>query len=130
MDSLARRAVYIFTFTDHKRDDGFRDFLRQKEQRWHAAAGPAGYLIIYNLLADMGIYADIQIVDWQSDEHYGSLDEAVSEWKKMHDVADEREPDLREFLFQRLVKDEKGFCMHRQHRQAMISWQKSPSLSA
>lgn len=130
MDSLARRAVYIFTFTDHKRDDGFRDFLRQKERRWHSPAGPAGYLIIYNLLADMGIYADIQIVDWQSDEHYGSLDEAVAEWKKMHDVPDEREPDLREFLFQRLVKDEKGFCMHRQHRQAMISWQKARSLSA
>lgn len=127
MDSLAKRAVYIFTFTDHKRDDGFKEFLRRGKHGRHDH-GPAGYLVIYNLLADMGIYADIKIMDWQSNEHYASLDDAVTEWKQMHEVPAEKEPDLREFLSQRLEKDEVGLCMHRHHKQAMISWQKSRPL--
>ncbi len=129
MDSLAKRAVYIFTFTDHKRDDGFKEFLRRGKhgRRDH---GPAGYLVIYNLLADMGIYADIKLMDWHSKEHYSSLDEAVTEWKQMHEVPAEKELDLREFLSLRLVNDEVGLCMHRHHRQVLISWQKGEALPA
>ena len=134
MDSLAKRAVYIFTFTDHKRDDGFRDFLMRKEAGREKAswepAGPAGYLVIYNLLADMGIYADIKIMEWQQDEHYASVDDAVAEWKKMHGVPEEKEKELQEFLSKKLVEDGTGYKLHRQHRQAMISWQKSRPLSA
>ncbi len=130
MDTLAKRAVFIFTFTDHRRDDGFRDFLRQKEKRRHDPPGPAGYLVIYNLLADMGICADIKIVEWSADEHYASLEEAVSGWMQMHDVPAEKEADMREFLSKKLVKDETGLCLHRHHKQAMISWQKARTLSA
>jgi hypothetical protein len=123
MDSLAKRAVYIFTFTDGKRDDGSREFLRKGKQGKHAP-GPAGYLVIYNLLADMGIFADIKIMEWHSKELYNSLDDAAAEWRQMHEVPAENEPDLREFLSQKLVKDGEGLCMHRHHKQAMISWQK------
>jgi FkbM family methyltransferase len=129
MNALAKRAVYIFTFSDGKRDDGFRQFLREGKvgrERGHGRneIGPAGYLVIYNLLADMGILADINIMNWQSEEHYPSLDEAVAEWRQMHEVPAEREPDLREFLSLRMVKDDEGLCMHRSHKQVLISWQK------
>ncbi len=138
MDALAKRAVYIFTFSDGKRDDGFRQFLREGKEGGDGGhgrhkrheAGPAGYLVIYNLLADMGILADIKFMNWQSDEHYASLDEAVAEWKQMHEVPDEKEPQLREFLSLRLVKDETGLCMHRSHKQVLISWQKDRPLPA
>jgi FkbM family methyltransferase len=135
MDALAKRAVYIFTFSDGKRDDGFRQFLREGKEGGNGGhgrheAGPAGYLVIYNLLADMGILADIKFMNWQSDEHYASLDEAVAEWKQMHDVPDEKEPQLREFLSPRMVKDEKGLCMHRSHKQVLISWQKGEIVPA
>ncbi len=130
MDALAKRAVYIFTFSDGKRDDGLRKFLKESGEgkkgggRGRREVGPADYLVMYNLLADMGILADIKMMTWQSDEHYASLDEAVAEWKEMHEVPDEKDQMLREFLSQRLTKDESGLCMHRSHRQAMISWQK------
>ena len=138
MDALAKRAVYIFTFSDGKRDDGLRQFMREgKEGReggpgrhGRHEAGPAGYLVIYNLLADMGILADIKIMQWHSKEHYPSLDEAVAEWKQMHEVPAEKEPDLREFLSQRMVKDEKGLCLHRHQKQVLISWQKGGALPA
>lgn len=145
MDALAKRAVYIFTFSDGKRDDGLRQFLKENRDRQNrdsessdgesrdrvrggghgrSEIGPAGYLVIYNLLAEMGILADIRMMNWQSDEHYASLDEAVAEWKEMHEVPDEKDQTLREFLSQRLTKDGSGLCMHLSHRQVLISWQK------
>ncbi|MDD1755095.1 MAG: class I SAM-dependent methyltransferase [Methanothrix sp.] len=123
MDSLARRAVFIFTFTDGNRDDGFSQFLKG-EKHSRDSVQPAGYLMIYNLLAEMGICADVKIYDWESKEHYSSLDEAVASWKEMRDVPPEKEPKLREFLSARLTKDEQGLCMHRRSKHAMISWQK------
>ncbi|MDD4652819.1 MAG: class I SAM-dependent methyltransferase [Methanothrix sp.] len=141
MDALAKRAVYIFTFSDGKRDDGLRQFLREnrdgestdgKRGSWHGRSeiGPASYLVIYNLLAEMGILADIKMMNWQSDVHYASLDEAVAEWKEMHEVPDEKDQQLREFLSQRMTKDGSGLCMHRSHRQVLISWQKGGSSPA
>ncbi|MCX6677375.1 MAG: class I SAM-dependent methyltransferase [Methanothrix sp.] len=138
MDSLAKRAVYIFTFADGKRDDGFRQFMKAgKEERdgghgrhGRNEIGPAGYLMIYNLLADMGILADIKVMQWHSKEQYKSLDEAVAEWKGMHELPAEKEPELREFLLQKLVKDEEGLCLHRCHKQVLISWQKGEALPA
>jgi len=129
MDSMAKRAVYIFTFADRRRDDGFADFLRGGKRARHHFGGPADYLVIYNLLADMGIFADIKIMNWQSSEHYSDLDEAVAEWKEMHEIPAEREPELREFLSEKLTESEQGLCMHRHHKQAMISWQKDQPAS-
>ncbi len=123
MDSLAKSRAYIFIFTDHKRDDGFSDFLR-RDVAVKNAPGPADYLVIYNLLAEMGIYADIEMVDWLYKERYSSLDEAASEWMQMHDIAADKEPDLREFLSLRLVDDESGVCMVRHYKSATISWRK------
>jgi hypothetical protein len=129
MDSMAKRAAYIFTFADRRRDDGFADFLRRGKRARHHFGGPADYLVIYNLLADMGIFADLKIVDWHSSEHYSDLDEAVAEWKEMHEIPAEREPELREFLSEKLTESEQGLCMHRHHKQAMISWQKDQPAS-
>lgn len=128
MDRLAKRAVYIFTFTDHHRDDGFREFL-MNEKRPQNAFQPAGYLMIYNLLADIGIYADIKIQEWESKEHYSSIDDAVASWRMMHEVPSEKEPKLREFLSKKLIEDDQGLCIHRSTKQAMISWQKNPQIT-
>ncbi|NPV63500.1 MAG: class I SAM-dependent methyltransferase [Methanotrichaceae archaeon] len=127
MDGLAKKAVYIFTFADRKRDEGFHDFLGQKHHHHHHRASnlPPDYIIIYNLLAEMGILADVKIVEWEAQEHYSSLEEAVASWKEMHEILPEKEPQLREFLSQKLEKDDQGLCMHRRSKQARISWQKS-----
>jgi len=92
MDSMAKSAVHIFTFTDRRRDDGFADFLRGGKRARHHFGGPADYLVIYNLLADMGIFADIKIMEWHSSEHYSDLDEAVAEWKEMHEIPRKESP--------------------------------------
>jgi FkbM family methyltransferase len=138
MDALAKRAVYIFTFADSKRDDGFRRFMKAgKEGRERGPGihgrneiGPAGYLMIYNLLADMGILAGIKVLQWHSKEQYKNLDEAVAEWKGMHELPAEMEPELREFLSQKLVKEGDVLCLNRHHKQVLISWQKGKAHSS
>lgn len=128
MNSIARRGVYIFTFADRRRDDGFRKFMKPEHGR--KAHHSPDYLMIYNLLADMGIYADVKIVEWESKEHYASIDEAVTSWKEMHELPADKEPILREFLSQKLVPDGQGFTMHRRSKQARISWQKGQEVPA
>ncbi|ABK14221.1 MAG: methyltransferase domain-containing protein [Methanothrix sp.] len=123
MDQLAKRAVYIFTFTDHRRDGGFMEFLMPEHSR-RSPSWPADYLIIYNLLADMGIHADISIHRFESSEYYANLDDAVASWKEMHDISDEKVPKLREFLSQKLIPTDQGLQMHRRSKIARISWQK------
>jgi hypothetical protein len=138
MDALAKRAVYIFTFAYGKREDGFRRFMkadkegseRKPGRHGRNEIGPAGYLMIYNLLADMGILADIKILQWHSKEQYKNLDEAVAEWKGMHELPAEMEPGLREFLSQKLVKEGDALCLNRHHKQVLISWQKGKTHSS
>lgn len=132
MNNLAKRAVYIFTFAfDRKKDDGFKEFSRggHHHHKW-AAHNPPDYLVICNLLADMGILADVKIMDWEDVEHFASLDDAVTTWKDMFEVPPEKEDKLKEFLSQKLVEDDQGLCMHRRSRQARISWQKSQDIPA
>lgn len=124
MDSLAIRAVYIFTFADHRRDDGFREFMMTDHRR-RPEGFPPDYLVICNLLADMGIYADVEIKRSESDERYTGIEEAVLSWKEIFDVPDEMVPKLREFLSGRLVPDGDGVRMHRSSNQARISWRKA-----
>lgn len=104
--------------------------LIKNEKRPQTAFQPAGYLMIYNLLADIGIYADIKIQEWESKEHYSNIDDAVASWKTMHEIPSEKEPMLREFLSKKLIEDDQGLCIHRSTKQAMITWQKSPQITA
>ncbi len=129
MNSIAKRAVCIFTFADRRRDDGFKEFLMPGHRR-KALNRPPDYLMIVNLLADMGIYADVKIVTWEASEHYASIDEAVASWKEMREVPEDKEPQLREFLSQKLVPDNGGFTMNRRSKQARISWQKGQDVPA
>ncbi len=123
MDMMSKRAVYIFTFTDRRRDEGLNALLMPKHL-WRSSSWPADYLIIYNLLADLGIYADIKILNWELFERYSSLDDAVGSWKEMHDIPDEKEAVLRDYLSQKLVPTDQGLTMHRRFKMACISWHK------
>ncbi len=86
--------------------------------------------MIYNLLADMGIFADIKVLQWHSKEQYKNLDEAVAEWKGMHELPAEMEPELREFLSHKLVKEGDVLCLNRHHKQVLISWKKGKAHSS
>lgn len=86
---------------------------------------PPDYIFVYNILYDMGIYANVEIREFEHEEHYVSLDETVLKFKEAYDVSSEREEALRGYLSKALVKDPSGLRLRRRMRTAMIWWKKS-----
>ena len=120
MDAAAKKYVYIFTFAGRWTDGGLWEKI-------HGEIRPSwsDYIYLYNILHDMGIYADVEIWDSEYEQRYGSLDEAVTKLKEMYDMPSEKEEILREHLSKILVEDDGTLCLKRKSKSAMIWWQKN-----
>ncbi len=120
MDAAAKKYVYIFTFAGRWMDGGLWEKI-------HGEIRPSwsDYIYLYNILHDMGIYADVEIRDSEYEQRYGSLDEAVTKLKEMYDMPSEKEEILREHLSKILVEDDGTLCLKRKSKSAMIWWQKN-----
>jgi hypothetical protein len=87
-------------------------------------------MLLYNVLHDMGIYANVVIRDSTHVQRYENLDEAVERWKAMREIPEENEPFLREYLAKNLTEDGEnggGLIFRRRTKSAMIWWPKSES---
>ncbi len=85
------------------------------------------YIYLYNILHDMGIYANVEIWDSKFEQRYNSLDNAVNEWGEMYGMiaAPEKELILRKHLLRMSVVEDDG-TLHLKHKykRAMIWWRK------
>jgi ubiquinone/menaquinone biosynthesis C-methylase UbiE len=126
MDAVARKYVYILTFAGRWVGDGEEGLWkaiygeRQRQRAWHS-----DYILLYNILHDMKIYANLQIHEFESEQHYESLDEAVTKWKEMRDIPAEKEDVLRGYLSKILIEDDGTLCLKRKSKSATIWWQKA-----
>ena len=121
MDATAKRYVYLFTSVG-KWMDKWMD-----KELWKAIYGArpsTDYVYLYNILHDMGIYANLEIEDSAFEQRYNNLDEAVNKWKAYTNVSQEKEEILREWLSKNLVKDDGIFCLERKYKSVMIGWEK------
>ena len=87
------------------------------------------YICVYNLLHQMGIYADVTFVGNRGEERkiFADIDDAVSGYRWMiGDMSSEEEKKLRGYLERHLDKTEFGFMLDYQHpvRWAILSWDK------
>jgi ubiquinone/menaquinone biosynthesis C-methylase UbiE len=130
MDAAAKKRVYIFTFA------GRWFFDDQEEELWERVYDRpprrrrgfhSDYMLLYNILHDMGIYANVEIRDSEHVQHYGSLDEAVEQWMARREIPEENEPLLREYLAKNLTEEGDGLVFRRKTKRAMIWWPKSES---
>ncbi len=81
------------------------------------------YLATYTALHEMGIYANVRIVEYDFDQPFDSLDEAVEFWKEhMCIVTAEHDETLRGFLEKKLEKTETGLVSRIHKRSAIIWW--------
>ena len=121
MDAAAKKYVYIFTFAGRWMDRGLWEKIHgEKLLSW------SDYIYLYNILHDMGIYANVEIWDSEYEQRYKSLDEAVTKMKEMYDLPSEKEEILREHLSKILVKEDDGtLCLRRKSKTAMIWWEKN-----
>jgi len=126
MDATAKRYVYIINFAGRWMGNG-------DGRLWKAISGDrqrfghsTDYILLYNILHDMKIYANVDILDTEFEQHYDSLDDAVDRWKEMYDISEKNEDLLGEHLSEILVKDsETGtLSFKRKSKSATIWWQK------
>ena len=129
MDAASKKYVYILTFAGRWMGNGEEEGLwkaiygeRQRQRAWHS-----DYILLYNILHDMKIYANLNILEFESEQRYESLDDAVTKWKEMRDIPPEKEGILRQHLSKILVEDDGTgtLCLKRKSKSAMIWWQKA-----
>ena len=80
------------------------------------------YIKTYTTLHDMSIFANVEIIDYDFDQPFIDLDEAVSFWKEyIGIVTEEHDAKLRGFLEKKLVK-KKGMLFAKFRKKSAITW--------
>ncbi|MCW4022322.1 MAG: class I SAM-dependent methyltransferase [archaeon] len=121
MNTLAKKYVYLFLPAS--------EWMNQELQKIiHGNTSPISklgdYIYVYNILHDLGILANVEIWDFAVDQHYNTLDEAVSKYVKIFNLYGKKEK-LRTCLNELLVKKNGKLLLKDTRKLAIISWAKT-----
>ena len=126
MDDAAKKYVFILAAAGKWFYDDIEDALYEQVYKRPPSRGGwrSDYMLIYNILHDMGIYANVEIMDSDDFQRYESLDEAVERWRVMTEIPEKNKPILREYLAKNLIEDNNGLLFRWRTKGAMIWWPK------
>ena len=85
------------------------------------------YIYVYNMLYELGIYANIEILEYDNSSYYSSIDDAIETFRwKMVNLNQREEDILREYLSGKMVKlhDSKFKFPHNKPDWTLIWWKK------
>lgn len=121
MDSLARKAVFIIENAD---PHGDKFYYRELYPLLFGKpfGERADYFRTYSALHSLGIYANVEIIEYDFDQPFVDIEEAIEFWKEyIGIVTEEHDRKLREFLEDRLVK-RKGQLLAKFHKKSAVMW--------
>jgi len=124
----ADRAARMYVFIVESADPGADKFYYKELYPliFNKTFGPKkDYLATYMALHEMGIFANVRIVEYDFDQPFASMDEALEFWKEhMCIVTAEHDVTLKNFLATKLVKagDE---LVSKIHKKSAIIWWKT-----
>ena len=122
MNDVAKRYVYIFTFAGPRMWD--YNTLWPKLYGEDYQPGP-DYIYIYNVLYEMGIYANVEIVESEHKQRFSNFDDAVADWKENLDISSpDAEEVIKSHLSENLIEEDGALWSKREMRSAMIWWRK------
>ncbi|MDD3407170.1 MAG: class I SAM-dependent methyltransferase [Methanomicrobium sp.] len=125
MNAAAGKYVYIFWFADME-----SPWRKNYADIWEPLFGvPAREKrppnIIFNLLNQIGIYANVEIKKEESLTYFKSIDEAVSDQSSGLKLKNEKQVEiLKEYLVKKLEYDNNRYVLKGSSRQAKIWWEK------
>lgn len=122
LQRYARRRVYISTLVDEGPHD--RRIIEAVGRKFHPGAD---YIIVYNFLRRMGIYANVAFTVNRKEKSYADVDEAAAGMGWMiHDMTGEEEERLKSFLAKTLVRRSGRLTLpyRRIIRWAVLWWEK------
>ena len=120
----ARRAVFIVTSADPNADKFYyrelypllfhKEFPRRDD-----------YLKTYCALHQISIFANVEIIDYNFDQPFDDMEEAVAFWKEyLGIVTEEHDRALASFLESKLEKHDDGLLARFRKKAAIIWWKK------
>jgi len=123
MNRLAKKYVFIIENADPKADKFYYKelypllFNRPFGER-------SDYFKTYSALHNMGIYANVEIIDYDFDQPFEDIEEAMDFWKEyIGIVTEEHDRKLKDFLEKKLVK-KKGVLLAKFHKTSAVMWWK------
>jgi SAM-dependent methyltransferase len=122
INDAVKRSVYIFIVAgrrNEKEGSSLWSLFNREKQGLHP-----DYIYLYNILYQLGIYANVEIIDANHNMQFPDLDAAVQHYKKWMNVSGADEEKLRLYLSENLVKENDAFWLRHKLRTAMISWRK------
>ncbi|MHC1635085.1 MAG: class I SAM-dependent methyltransferase [Candidatus Methanospirareceae archaeon] len=122
MNEAAKRNVYIFIVAGRPNEKGGSSLWALFNREKHG--NRPDYIYIYNILYQLGIYANVEIIDANHNIRFPNLDAAVQHYKTWMNVSGEDEEKLRSYLSENMVKENDAFLLKRKLKTAMISWRK------
>jgi len=120
LQRYAARRVYISTLVDEGPYD--RRIVEAAGRPFYPGAD---YIVVYNLLRQMGIYADVTFISKDKEKTYSDVEDALNSMRWMvHDMTAEEEANLGKYLHKNLVKAGGRWKMpgRRTVRWAVIWW--------
>jgi len=118
--AAAKRSVYLFEFVGGWMDEKlWKKLYGEKHPAW------TGYIYLYNILHEIGIYADVQIIDSGYYQRYESLTDAVNRWMEMYNLPPDKEGVVKEHLFNLVSEESDGtLSLTRKTKSAVVWWRK------
>jgi len=123
-NKLARKAVFIVEGANPGAD---KFYYRELYPLLFNTPYPPrkDYLKTYISLHNIGIFANVDIIEYNFDQPFDDLEEAVDFWKEyMGIVTEEHDHQLRQFLEEQLEKTEEGLIARFSKKSAVIWWRK------
>nr|WP_187286181.1 methyltransferase domain-containing protein [Methanothermus fervidus] len=117
LDSLAKKYVYITSLAQD----------RKLNLKIYKALGKPifpTYIFIYNVLYQLGIFANVEIFDSKIYQVFKNIDEAVNDWKWFMKLNKKEEKILRNIISSNLKKTQNGFIYQDKVKWALIWWRK------
>ena len=124
LNEIAKKYVFVTLFgpNNWKLEKDFHEYL-SKEYK-----GAPSYIILINILANMGIYANIINLDVGPYRTYKSIDDAIENGKwNLANFSEEEQDKLVKFLNEVLIKDEKTGLLYNKDDKpdwVLIWWKK------
>ncbi len=123
-NNLAKKAVFLIVGVDPHADKFY--YKELYPLLFNKAFSPKkGFIEMYSSLNNMGIFANVKIIEYNFDQPFKGMDEAIAFWKEYIPLStDEHDKTLTTFLERKLKKTKAGLIAKFRKKSAIIWWRK------
>ena len=121
INQAAKRDVWIFLFAGNRIDSWIRDVLIKAGKPALSLQDSFDYLIVYSVLHDLEIYADINIHTYSYTDTYPDAESALRDWRLLYDISPDNEIFTQE-ITRRFTRTGDQYSLPRTSRTAAIHW--------